>query len=63
MKPVNIIYSPCKLINRPTVFQQLINNILGIDYLDNFITAFIDDLIIYLKNKIEYKKYIKIVLE
>ena len=63
MKPVDIIYSPFKLINRPTVFQQLINNILGIDYLDNFITAFIDDLIIYLKNKIGHKKFIKIVLE
>ena len=33
------------------------------DYLDNFVTAFIDDLIIYSKNKIEYKKYIKMVLE
>ena len=33
------------------------------DYLDNFVTAFIDNLIIYSKNKTEYKKYIKMVLE
>ena len=51
------------MINRPAAFQQFINNTLGMDYLDNFITVFIDDLIIYLKNKIKYKKYIKMVLE
>ena len=33
------------------------------DYLNNFITAFVDNLIIYSKNKIEHKEYIKIVLE
>ena len=33
------------------------------DYLNNFITAFVDNLIIYSKNKIKYKKYIKMVLE
>ena len=33
------------------------------DYLDNFVTAFIDDLIIYSKNETEHEKYIKMVLE
>ena len=51
------------LINGPAVFQQFINNTLGMDYLDNFITAFMDDLIIYSKNETEYKKHVKMVLE
>ena len=33
------------------------------DFLDNFIIAFIDDLIIYSKNKKDYKQRIKIVLQ
>ena len=33
------------------------------DYLDNFVTAFIDNLIIYSKNETEHEKYIKMVLE
>ena len=52
-----------RLINGPATFQQFINNTLGIDYLNNFITAFIDNLIIYSKNETEYKKYIKMILE
>ena len=54
---------PFRLTNGPATFQQFINNTLGIDYLDNFITAFIDDLIIYSKNETEHEKYIKMVLE
>ena len=44
-----------RLTNGPAAFQHFINNILGMDFLDNFMTAFIDDLIIYLKNKKNYK--------
>ena len=33
------------------------------DYLNNFITAFVDDLIIYSKNETEHKKHVKMVLE
>ena len=40
------------LTNRPAAFQWFINNTLGMDYLNNFITAFMDDLIIYSKNEI-----------
>ena len=46
---------PFGLINGPAVFQHFINNILGMDFLDNFMTAFINDLIIYSKNKKDYK--------
>ena len=52
-----------RLINGPAAFQCFINNILGMDFLDNFIIAFIDDLIIYSKNKKDYKQHIKIVLQ
>ena len=50
-------------MNRPAAFQQFINDTLGMDYLDNFITAFVDDLIIYSKNETEHEKHVKIVLE
>ena len=50
-------------MNGPAVFQWFINDILGMDYLDNFITAFVDDLIIYLKNETEHEKHVKMVLE
>ena len=33
------------------------------DYLDNFITAFMDNLIIYSKNETEHEKHVKMVLE
>lgn len=52
-----------RLMNRPAAFQQLINETLGMDYLDNFITTFINDLIIYLKNTAEHKQHVKIVLK
>ena len=33
------------------------------DYLNNFVTAFVDDLIIYSKNETEHEKHVKMVLE
>ena len=33
------------------------------DYLDNFITAFMDNLIIYSKNETEHERHVKMVLE
>ena len=33
------------------------------DYLDDFCTAYLDNILIYLDNKLEYKHYIKKVLE
>ena len=38
------------------------NNIL-FDYLDDFYTAYLDDILIYLDNKLEHKQYVKKVLE
>ena len=48
-------------INTPAIFQRRINYILK-KYLDNFIIVYLDNIIIYLNSKKEYKKYIKWVL-
>ena len=50
-----------KFINTPAIFQRKINHILG-EYLNNFIIAYLDNIIIYLNSKKEYKEYIKQVL-
>ena len=54
---------PFGLTNGPAAFQRFINDTLGMDYLDNFVTAFVDDLIIYSKNETEHEKHVKMVLE
>jgi hypothetical protein len=47
--------------NTPATFQKRINYILG-EYLDDFIMAYLDDIIIYLNSVEEHKKHIKWVL-
>ena len=54
---------PFRLTNRPTAFQRFINDTLGMDFLDNFVTAFVDDLIIYSKNEKDHEQYMKAVLQ
>jgi hypothetical protein len=53
---------PFRLTNRPTTFQQLVNNIF-IDCLDKFLIAFIDNLLIYSENKLKHQAHVKFVLE
>ena len=48
-------------INTPAIFQRRINYILR-EYLDNFIIVYLNNIIIYLNSKKEYKEYIKWVL-
>ena len=50
-----------RFINTPVIFQRRINYILK-EYLDNFVMAYLDNIIIYLNNKKEYEEYIKWVL-
>jgi len=50
------------LINVLVTFQKQINSVLG-EYLDEFIIAYLDDIIIYLESKEKYRKYIKWVLK
>ena len=51
-----------KLINTPATFQKRINSILG-EYLDKFIMAYLNNIIIYSNNKEEHFQYIKQVLQ
>ena len=52
---------PFRLTNRPAIYQQYINNVL-FDCLNDFCTAYLDDIMIYFKNKLEYKEHIYKVL-
>ena len=51
-----------RFINTPVTFQRRINHILR-EYLNNFVMAYLNNIIIYLNSKEEYKKYIKWVLK
>ncbi|BCR85209.1 uncharacterized protein ACHE_20667S [Aspergillus chevalieri] len=53
---------PFGLTNGPAAFQRFINDTL-MDYLDDFVTAFVDDLLIYSKNAMEHELHVKKVLE
>jgi len=44
---------PFKLINRPATYQRFINNVL-FDYLDDFYIAYLNDILIYLENKLDH---------
>ena len=49
------------LCNRPALFQNYINNTLH-EYLDDFCTAYLDDILIYSDNEAEHEIHIKCVL-
>jgi len=51
-----------RLINALVTFQKQINSVLG-EHLNKFIIAYLDDIIIYLNSKEEYREYIKWVLK
>jgi hypothetical protein len=51
-----------KLINAPASFQNLINNTLR-QYLDNFYTAYLDNILIYSKILKEHKRHVRLILE
>jgi Reverse transcriptase (RNA-dependent DNA polymerase) len=53
---------PFRLTNRLATYQRYINDFL-FDYLDNFCTAYLDDIIIYSNNELEHETYMKKVLE
>ena len=50
------------LTNRPATYQRYINDIL-FDYLDDFCTAYLDDILIYSDNELEYETHVKKVLQ
>ncbi|KAL3708702.1 hypothetical protein TMatcc_006686 [Talaromyces marneffei ATCC 18224] len=53
---------PFGLTNGPATFQRLVND-LFMDCLDQFLIAFVDDLLIYSENEIEHEIHVKRVLE
>jgi hypothetical protein len=48
---------PLRLTNRPATFQHYVNNTF-MDYLDDFLTAFVDNLLIYSNNEIKHKEHV-----
>nr|GFA35771.1 putative reverse transcriptase domain-containing protein [Tanacetum cinerariifolium] len=53
---------PFGLTNAPTVFMNLMNYV-GKPYLDKFLIVFIDDILIYSRNKEERANHLRIILE
>nr|GFB69060.1 putative reverse transcriptase domain-containing protein [Tanacetum cinerariifolium] len=49
-----------RLTNAPAVFMDLMNRVCK-PYLDKFVIVFIDDILIYSKNKEDYEKHLKII--
>ncbi|GJT57420.1 putative reverse transcriptase domain-containing protein [Tanacetum coccineum] len=53
---------PFSLTNAPTVFMDLMNRVCK-PYLDKFVIVFIDDILIYSKDKREHEEHLKAILE
>ncbi|GKE91652.1 putative reverse transcriptase domain-containing protein, partial [Tanacetum coccineum] len=53
---------PFGLTNAPAVFMDLINQVCK-PYLDKFVIVFIDDILLYSKNKKEHEEHLKAILE
>ncbi|GJZ21883.1 putative reverse transcriptase domain-containing protein [Tanacetum coccineum] len=53
---------PFGLTNAPTVFMELMNQVCK-PYLDKFVIFFIDDILIYSRNKKEHEEHLKAILE
>ena len=47
-----------RFMNIPAIFQKRINSVLG-EYLDKFIIAYLNNIIIYFNSEEEHFKYIK----
>ena len=53
---------PFGLTNAPAVFMDLMNRVFR-GYLDKFVIVFIDDILIYSKNRKEHKEHLRMTLQ
>ncbi|GJY96856.1 putative reverse transcriptase domain-containing protein [Tanacetum coccineum] len=60
--PWGALVMPFGLTNTPAVFMGLMNRVCK-PYLDKFVVVFIDDILVYLKNKEEHEEHFKLILE
>ncbi|GJZ21342.1 putative reverse transcriptase domain-containing protein [Tanacetum coccineum] len=56
------VVMPYRLTNAPGIFMDLMNRVCK-PYLDKFVIVFIDDILIYSKNKKEHEEHLKAILE
>ena len=49
------------LTNAPAAFMDLMNRVFS-DYLDKFVIVFIDDILVYSKNREEHERHLKMVV-
>jgi hypothetical protein len=56
------VVMPFGLTNAPATFQRMINNVLR-QYLDIFVTCYLDDILIFLDNEEEHTEYVYKVLQ
>ncbi|GJU53051.1 putative reverse transcriptase domain-containing protein [Tanacetum coccineum] len=61
-RPLRIQVIAFGLTNAPAVFMDLMNRVCK-PYLDKFVIVFIDDILIYSKNKKEHEEHLKLILE
>jgi hypothetical protein len=53
---------PFGLSNAPTIFMCLMNGVFR-EYLDTFVTVFLDDILVYSKIEEEHEKHLRMVLQ
>src|ERR1700733_11489485 len=53
---------PFGLTNSPATYQRYMNDVL-FDYLDNFYTVYLDNILIYSENELEHEEHVKKVLQ